>query len=144
MRAGVIGIDLGAKGGDEDAKGRALFAVGGWRRGRGAREGLGELGSELGDVLVFGFEEGVEVSDACLELGFESGEFSVVAGEGVDECLEFHYFLNVDGEIWSGGEGLRGSEGLGRRTASKEDGFAREERPRTGGARGLRGVRHWK
>ena len=59
---------------------------------------------------------------SCLELGVKSGEFSVVTFEGVDECLEFHDFLNVDGEFWRagcggvGGEGLRGSEGLGRMT----------------------------
>ena len=55
-----MGIDLGAKGGDDDAKGRALFAVGGWRRGRGAWGGLGQLGLflEFGDVVGFGFEEG--------------------------------------------------------------------------------------
>ena len=104
---------------------------------------------EFGDVVGFGFEEGGEVGVVCLELGVESGEFSVVTFEGVDECLEFHDFLNVDGEFWRagcggvGGEGLRGSEGLGRMTPCKEDGFAREELPRTGGAGGLRGVRHW-
>ena len=60
------------------------------------------MGFEFGELLVFGFEEGVEVGDLGLELGFERGKFGVVAGEGVDECMEFHHSLNVGGEIWSG------------------------------------------
>ena len=118
-----------------DAKDRALFAVGGGGRrlGRGARERLGELGFEFGEVLVFGFEEGMEVSVVGLELGFERGEFGIVAGEGVDECLKFRYSLNVVGEIGSGGRGR--SEGRVRSTAGQEHGFAGEKLPRTGGAR---------